>query len=223
MKIAVIGASGKTGSKVVREGLKRGHTIVGVCREGSAPALGEFVGHLAFSMATAPVVSDEATLTRALEGCDAVVAVPIAVKKLKATDLVASLVAATAARGISRVVFTAGEITVRPAPDERFTTRQKLMNALLPPLLALTPYSLYDMVAASDLAMAQEAWDWTFVRASTLHERPAEGYRFCDLSDVKSKFGLAREDYAAALLDSLGNPEHHRRRVTVTSATDPAD
>jgi putative NADH-flavin reductase len=220
MKIAIIGASGKTGTKVVREALRRGHAVVGVCREGSEPALDEFAASEAFTLATAPVVSDRAVLTRALAGCHAVVAVPISVKKLKATDLMASLAAATGTHGITRLVFTAGEITVRPAPDERFTLRQKLMSTLLPPLLALTPYSLYDMVAASDRAMAQEGWDWTFVRASTLHERPAEGYRLIALADVTGKFGLGREDYAAALLDSVDNPAHIRRRVTVTSAKD---
>ena len=195
--------------------------MVGVCRDTSAASLDEFAGDDRFTLATAPVISDEAALTRALEGCQAVIAVPIAVRKLKASEMVASLVKATAVHGITRVVFTAGEITVRPAAGETFTFRQKMMNALLPPLLALTPYSLYDMVKGSDRARRQANWDWTFVRAPTLHEAPAAGYRFCELSDITSKDGLSREDFAAALLDSVGNAEHHRRLVTVTAGEDP--
>jgi len=39
MKIAVVGAAGKTGRCLVREGIERGHEIVGVCREASAAGL----------------------------------------------------------------------------------------------------------------------------------------------------------------------------------------
>ena len=43
MKVAIIGASGKTGMKLVNESLKRGHQVVAVCRTSSADRLKEFV------------------------------------------------------------------------------------------------------------------------------------------------------------------------------------
>ena len=33
MKVAIIGASGKTGTKLVREALKRGYQVIAVCRD----------------------------------------------------------------------------------------------------------------------------------------------------------------------------------------------
>ena len=36
---------------------------------------------------------------------------------------------------------------------------------------------------------------------------------------VTSAHVLSREDYAACMLDSLGNPEHHRRTLTVVAAS----
>ena len=68
------------------------------------------------------------------------------------------------------------------------------------------------------LITQQSDWDWTIIRAPTLTNTPAVGYSFCALSEVTSKHVLSREDYAACLLDSLGEPKHHGRKLTVVSA-----
>ena len=56
------------------------------------------------------------------------------------------------------------------------------------------------------------------MRAPTLREAAPVGYRFCQLSEVTSAHALSREGYAASLLDSIGDPEHHRRALTVIAA-----
>ena len=81
-----------------------------------------------------------------------------------------------------------------------------------------TPFSLADMRQASDLIKQQPDWGWTIVRAPTLRDAPAVGYRLCAISDVTAKHALSRKDYAACMLDSLDKPEHHRRSLTVVSA-----
>ncbi len=215
MKVAIIGASGKTGAKLVRESLKRGYKVMAVCRHSSLEKLDEFTDRDGFTVMTAPVVSDEATLTQALAGCTAVVAVLITVRHLKATELVSSLTRATAANGVKRLVFTAGEVTAVREEGETYTLRQRLMRALVPPILWLTPYSVTDMLEASVMVSQQSDWEWTIVRAPTLRETPAVEYEFCKISEVTSAHALSREDYAACLLDSLVNPRHHRRTLTV--------
>jgi putative NADH-flavin reductase len=218
MKVAIIGASGRTGRRLVRESLRRGYEVVAVCRETSAGKLDEFADHQGFTLTTAPVVSDEAMLMQALVGCDAVVAVPITVRRLKATELVAALAKATAANGVKRLVFTAGEITAVLAEGETHTLRQRIMLALITPIMWLTPYSLTDMRRATELIRQQSDWEWTIVRAPTLTDSPPIGYRFCGISEVTSKHSLSREDYAACLLDSLKEPDHRRRMLTAVSA-----
>ncbi len=74
MKLAVIGASGKTGSELVGQALERGYETVGVCRDASAGKLDAFTRREGFTSRTAPEVSDEPMLTQALAGCDAAVA-----------------------------------------------------------------------------------------------------------------------------------------------------
>jgi putative NADH-flavin reductase len=218
MKVAIIGASGKTGMKLVRESLKRGHQVMAVCRTSSADRLTEFAGNDGCSVITAPVVSDPATLTQALAGCDAVVAVLISVRRLKATELVGSLAKVTAANGVKRLVFTAGELTAVPEKDEAFTLRQRIMLPVFTLITWFTPYSMTDMIKSSVLVRQQPDWDWTIVRAPTLSEKAGAGYRLCEINEVTAKLALSREDYAACILDSLENPEHYRRSLTVVPA-----
>lgn len=218
MKVAIIGASGKTGVELVRQTLERGYDAVGVCRDSSAGKLDRFTGRDGFTAMTAPVVSDETMLTRALAGCDAAVVVPISVRRLRATELVASLAKATAATGVRRLAFTAGEVTVAPEAGEIPTLRQRLMLPGFTIVTWFTPYSLSDMRKASALIKQQADWEWTIVRAPTLTDGPPVGYRFCRLSEVTSKHALSRGDYAACLVDCLAEPDHHRRTLTVMSA-----
>lgn len=218
MKVAVIGASGKTGKHIVRQALDRTWAVVAVCRDASVEKLEEFADREGFARVTAPVVSDRAMLARALVGCDAVVVVLMSVRDLKATELVASLAHAMAANRVERVVFTAGEVTAVPEEGETFTRRQRFLLALARAISWLTPFSVTDMVAASADIAEQPGWAWTIVRAPTLREAPAAGYRWAELSDVTSAHALSRADYAASMLDSLGMPGHHRRILTVLPA-----
>jgi putative NADH-flavin reductase len=218
MKVAIIGAAGKTGLKLVRESLRRGHQVVAVCRTSSAGRLKGIADHGGCVVITAPVVSDAATLTQALAGCDAVVAVLISVRQLKATELVRALAKATAANGVKRLVFTAGEVTAVPEKGETLTLRQRIMLPVFKFIVGFTPYSMTDMIKSSVLVKQQPDWDWTIVRAPTLNEKPGVGYRLCKIGEVTGKHALSREDYAACMLDSLENTEHHRRALTVVPA-----
>jgi len=132
---------------------------------------------------------------------------------------VTSLAGAASANEVKRLVFTAGEGTAVREEGEVYTLRQRIMVTVIPPLMWLTPYSMSDMLKSSKLVNQQSDWEWTIMRAPTLRDTPPTGYRFCKISEVTSKHALSREDYAACLLDSLTNSEHHRRTLTVVSAT----
>ncbi|MFW6303804.1 MAG: NAD(P)-dependent oxidoreductase [Candidatus Sumerlaeota bacterium] len=216
MKVAIFGASGKTGVRLVEEGLRRDWEIVGACRDLSADKLSDFIREPRFTLRTAPLISDEHFVTQTLKGCDAAVSIMLSVRNLMCTDLVRSLEAASQANGVKRFIFTAGEVTARPDPDERFTLRQKIMHSVIPPMLFFLPFSVRDMLDAS--VMIEHAdWDWTIVRAPTLKNTPPTGYRFCDISEVTGKHVLSREDYAACMLDSIQNREHLRKKLTVVT------
>ncbi|MFC1595563.1 NAD(P)-dependent oxidoreductase [Gemmatimonadota bacterium] len=219
MKVAIIGAAGKTGTKLVSDSLNRGYEVVAVCRDESVGKLDEFTANNGFTVISAPVVSDDVILNQALVGCDAVITMLITARRLKATALVMSLARAASANNVNRLIFTAGEMTAVPEEGENITLRQRIMITVIPPLMWLTPYSMSDMLKSSELINQQPDWDWTIVRAPTLRDTPPVGYRFCSISEVTSKHSLSRDDYAACMLDSLAEPEHHRRTLMVVSAT----
>lgn len=94
-KVAVTGASGKTGKLVVKRLLQQPelYTAVAVVRsEGSASALTSFLGDLAASLqvATVNVVGNnaEASLRSTLQGCSTLVIATSAVPVLKPLSLV---------------------------------------------------------------------------------------------------------------------------------------
>jgi putative NADH-flavin reductase len=217
MKVAIVGASGKTGTELVGQALDRGYETVAVCRDSSVRKLDRFAGRVGLTVLSAPVVSDVPLLTQSLAGCDAVVAVLISVRGLKATELVVALAKAAEANGVSRLAFTAGEATVAPEANEAPTLRQRVMVPAFTFLTWLTPYSLSDMRRASAWIRQQVDWEWTIVRAPTLTDGAPVGYRFCRLPEITWKHVLSRKDYAACLLDVLGQPEYFRRTVTVVS------
>ncbi len=93
-----------------------------------------------------------------------------------------------------------------------------MLLAIATALMSVTPYSMPDMRKATAMIKQQPDWEWTIVRAPTLTETPAAGYRLCELSEVTSEHTLSREDYAACLLDCLENSDHQRRMLTVISA-----
>jgi len=126
----------------VSESLRRGHQVVAVCRDASVYKLEAFANRAGFTVAAAPLVSDEAMLARALESCDAVAAVLITVRDLKATELVAPLAKAAATNEVKRLVFTAGEVTAMPEEGETVTPRQRFLYALGRVISWVSPYSI---------------------------------------------------------------------------------
>lgn len=213
-RVAVVGASGKTGVQLVEEALARGWEVAAVCREGSAGKLDAYRSVPGFTRFTGPQVSDPQTLRRALEGCDAAAAILMSVRGLRATDMVRAMQQVADAGGPRHVVFTSGEVTFVPEADERFTFRQRLLSVFAQLVTALSPYSVSDMLRASRRVRDHD-WQWTAVRAPTLYDGEPAGYVRCALSDIDAKHRLTRRDYAAALLDALDDPQAVRRAVTV--------
>jgi putative NADH-flavin reductase len=96
MKVAIIGTSDKTGIKLVQQSLERGYQEVTVCRHSSIEKLQKFTNCGGFTLMSVPVMSAKEALTKALDGCEAVLAVLITAGRLKATELVMSQTKATA-------------------------------------------------------------------------------------------------------------------------------
>jgi putative NADH-flavin reductase len=211
-KIVVFGATGYAGGAIVRELLRRGHTVVGVARDTAALAPRE---HLT---ARSGSLHDVAFLATVLDGADvAVVALRAgAIDGRKLIDALPDLLAIAATTG-TRVGFVggAGSLLVAEGGPRVFDT-------------AGFPAQFKDEAeshgAALDLLRAGDgAAEWFYLSPAaefgSYNPGVATGrYRVGGdvlLSDGDGRSDISGADYAKAFADEIETPAHRRTRFSV--------
>jgi len=187
VKIAVLGATGRTGQLLLSQGARRGHVITALVRDpvrldGEAKPARVVVGD----------GTDVAAVTEALQAQDAVVvAVSSRGAKVPATSAVArSVLQAANAAGVSRLLFTStyGMVATRPV--------------LIAGLLRVVFAAPFREQQVADAAISSSQVSWTILRATRLTDRPASGQVHLTQEPLLTgPFSLARADLANALLD----------------------
>ena len=165
MRIAVLGATGRTGRLVVDELLRRGHEVVALVRDPAAAGL---------PAAAATVTGDArdpAALAQLVDGAQAVVSAlgPRKGDKTLHRDVSGRLVEAMRSAGTRRFVGISGAGV--DVPGDRKSRRDRVVSALLQRIGG-------SMV--QDKAVEQQLWagsglDWTLVRPPRIVDRPGTG------------------------------------------------
>ncbi|MBT2517641.1 NAD(P)H-binding protein [Streptomyces sp. ISL-90] len=207
MRIAVLGASGRTGGLVVHEARSRAHEVVAVVRRAASAPDGT-IERIAEGR-------DAAALARALSGCDAVV-FAIGPSGMNADHSVMresmpALVEAMRIAGVRRlvVVSASGPFTDGDDPFLRFVAKPIAQRILR------EPFS--DFVATEPLVRSSEL-DWTIVRPPQLKDGAARGrYRRADGAGVPFGVSIRRADLARAVLDVLEDDETVGATITVAA------
>lgn len=168
-RICIVGASGKLGRHMVRHALDRGYEVVGVCREQSVPKLDDFAGRITVIGAD---TNDREAVARAVEGCDAVLAVLVPWGVRDYSSGTARAVMDFAEPG-ARLVFSCGWHISRDGQD-RYPRKIKAAVAFARLLRFTRLLDMDDQYRAADLIFASDT-RWTLVRGSDLEEGPAEG------------------------------------------------
>ncbi|GAB1576819.1 NAD(P)-dependent oxidoreductase [Bordetella petrii] len=201
MKIALIGITGRVGSRIADELLRRGHQVTGIARN---PA--EVVERPGLSARQGDATDPEA-LAPLLAGHDAV----ISAARFVSADA-KPLLAAVKSAGVPRLLVVGGAGSLRVAPGLMLVDTPEFPDAYKPEARA--------GVVFLDTLRREQALDWTFLSPSALFE-PGERtgkFRVGDdelLADQEGKSWISMEDYAIALVDELESPRHGRRRFTV--------
>ena len=205
MHVALIGASGNAGSRILAELVHRGHTVTAIVRD---PAR---VPVLSGVEARAGDVADEAGLAALLAGHDAVIsAVPFA------TTDAARLIATVRAAGVPRYLVVGGAGSLEVALGN-FPLGLTLIDAPNFP-------EAYKQEAGAgcvflDLLRAEKQLDWTFLSPSAMFipgERTGTFRLGTDLLlSNENGSSISFEDFAIALVDELEKPAHSRARFTV--------
>lgn len=201
MKVALIGASGFIGSRLLAELSARGHTVTAIARNP------EKIAALPGVTAVKGDVLDKDGLAKLLAGHDAVIS---------AVHFTASdpqiLLAAVKQSGVKRYLVVGGAGSLEVAPGV------KLFDT--PEFPAIYLDEARKGGAFLDLLKQEQGLDWTFLSPSALIQ-PGERtgkFRLGNdqlLVDAKGNSSISAEDYAIALVDELEKPAHSRRRFTV--------
>jgi putative NADH-flavin reductase len=201
MKIALIGASGNVGSRVLDEALRRGHTVTAIVRHPEKLAARKGL------TAARGDVTEPDSLAALLRGHDAVVS---------SVHFVDSdprkLCDAVRAAGVRRLLVVGGAGSLEVAPGVQLVDTPDFRDEWKPEATAGRDF-LAALRKAPDL-------EWTFLSPSALFAPGERTGRFrlgSDqlLTDSAGKSWISMEDYAIALLDELETPRHVRRRFTV--------
>jgi putative NADH-flavin reductase len=214
MKLAVIGATGNVGQRVVAEALRRGHDVVGVVRDPSAVQSPDKRVRLVRGDATNP--DDVARVAR---GADAVVSAisprPNA-RGMAAPSLSANsraLIKGLRDAGVKRVLYVGGASSLEVAPGKALADMPDFPEV----------YREEAQEGRDALAIWRnegQGLDWTYLSpAAEIAPGNRTGkYRTTGdqlLVDDKGKSFITFEDYAAAVLDELERPQHVRKRFGV--------
>ena len=201
MKIALIGATGNVGSKVLTEALSRGHQVTGIARH--VEKLKGRSGVIARQVDLA----EEDKLAEALRGHDAVV---LSVRYQN--NDVRHVLAAAKAAGVKRILFVGGAASLEASPGVRLLDTPGFPDVIK---VEAAPAAL-----ALDRIREEKTLEWTFLSPSIMlvpGERTGKFRIGGDqvLKDEKGESRISQEDLSVALLDELEKPRHIRRRFTV--------
>jgi putative NADH-flavin reductase len=198
--IALIGASGNAGSRILKELSERGHRVTAIARHPDK------VAKLAHVTAVPADVFDKAGLTAVLRGHDAVIS---------AVHFTASdpqiLIDAVRASGVKRYIVVGGAGSLEVAPGQLLVNQPDF-----PPI--------YKAEATQggvflDLLRKVTDLDWTFLSPSAMFVPGARTGTFRlgkdQLLTNAQGSSISFEDFAVALVNELEKPAHIRARFTV--------
>ena len=215
IRVAVIGATGFVGAQIAAEAARRGHAVTRISR---SVRDGEGGGR-----SVALDVFDEAALAESLVDHDVVVHAYNPGRGSTAPDVYdtfvaghRAIIAATLAARIPRLLCVggAGSLLTRsgiPLLESDEWPRQ--FDIYRPSVMATR--ELYYLLRDTPAAL-----DWVFLAPASMltEEAPCGDYRIGTdhlLYDSNGDSRIAVGDYAAAMIDELERPRHHRQRFTV--------
>ncbi|MGY3296914.1 putative NADH-flavin reductase [Pseudomonas sp. TE6288] len=200
-KIAIIGATGRAGSQLLEEALRRGHSVVAIARNPSALQGRDGVTVKALD------AKDSAALQAAVTGCDAVLSAAHF-----STIEPGAIIEPVKRAGIKRLLVVGGAGSLLLPSGHRVIDSPDFPEAYKAEANA--------GVRFLDTLRQEPTLDWTFLSPSAeFVEGQRSGHYTLGkdhlLIGADGKSWITFADYAIAMLDELEKPAHSRARFTV--------
>lgn len=210
MKIAVFGAAGRIGSRIVDEALRRGHEVSAVVRRPENYT--KIHDHL--RIAKADLFNSQDVESGAFDN-DVVVCAygpthGAAISSL--TEIALPLINGVKQAGVKRLIIVGGAGSLEVAPGKQLVDQSVFPDAYKPTALAARE--------ALKIYKQEKELDWTYISPSAEIYPGERTGKFRTgttqlLTAADGKSHISMEDYAVAVLDEIENPMHPRAQMTV--------
>ena len=210
MKIAVFGAGGRIGSRIVDEALNKGHNVTAVVRH---PENYTKI-HRHLKVAKGDLFKTQDVETGAFDQ-DAVVSAysPAAgVPPSTITEVTVPLINGLKQAHVKRLIIVGGAGSLEVAPGKQLVDTPDFPEAYKPASLAHSE--------ALKIYQKEKDLDWTFVSPSAVimpGERTGKFRTAANqlLTAANGKSYISMEDFAAGIIDEIENPMHIREIFTI--------
>ncbi|AIF52645.1 NAD(P)-dependent oxidoreductase [Pelosinus sp. UFO1] len=208
MKIALIGASGTVGQRILQEALTRGHQVLAIVRDTSRVTqqdenLRVVVGDLL----------NRESIRKAIAGYDVVISAygPSHGAENTMQTVTQGLIDAVKQAGVQRLLIVGGAGSLEVAPGLKLVNTPDFPEAWI--AIALSAAETLEIYRKADL-------DWTYFSPAAMFQ-PGERTGVFRIGtdqlvvDEKGESRISTEDYAIAMLDEVEKPRFIRKRFTI--------
>jgi uncharacterized protein len=207
MHIALYGATGKSGSRILTELLSRGHKVTAIVRD---------VAKLAAQPSLTVVEGDLSSATEIaakIKGADAVVSAygPPAYDTDELLPVTENFIVAVRQAGVRRFLVVGGAGSLEVAPGVTIIASGNIPSEWV--AIAVSHAKVLDRLKKSDI-------NWTYFSPAGFFvpgERTGKFRLGTDqlIANEQGESKISLEDYAIALVDELEAPKHERARFTI--------
>ena len=216
MKVAIIGATGFVGSRILAEALRRGHKVTAIERRP-----GRLTPHPNLRSVKIDVLHRD-ELARILAGHDVIISSYNPARGVPGPEVFhrhvrghRAIIAAVKMSGVKRLLAVGGAASLKTPAGVELLDSPDFPAAFEPfrPGIRGTRELYY-------LLKKEPGLDWIFLSPSVmiLPGRRTNQFRLGHdqiLYDQQGKSHISLQDYAVAMVDEMEHPKHHRERFTV--------
>lgn len=208
MKVALYGATGKAGSRILKELVSRGHGVTAIVRNHAKLSQGEPA-----VLVKQDDLSDPKKIAVAVDGAEAVISAyaPPQDDPYAIVGVTQRQIEALSHRAGTRLIVVGGAGGLYVAPGLMMVDSGHVPESYFPIIRA--HIKAFEVLKAS-------AIDWTYLAPAAVFEPGKRTGKFRLgkdelIADSQHESRISMEDYAIALVDELEKPRHHRQRFSV--------